>query len=89
MVGGFAIGEGHQDSQQGETLLREALDRYKSQGFQVACATTASSRAKSVFERVGGELGVKEDWQGEALNETKARFEEDEKDDVEIFVFDL
>lgn len=89
LVGGFAIGEGHQDSQQGETLLREALDRYKSQGFQVACATTASSRAKSVFERVGGELGVKEDWQGEALNETKARFEEDEKDDVEIFVFDL
>ena len=53
-IGGFVIAENHQDSQQGQLLFSEALDRLRGQGCLRAVAITASERAQSLFESLGG-----------------------------------
>lgn len=87
-IGGFVVGENHQDSQQGQLLLSEALERFRQRGYRHLAAITASPRAKRAFERVGGQSPEKlADWQQQLLAEARKRYHPQEQADVELFVF--
>ena len=88
-IGGFVVGENHQDSQQGQLLLSEALARLREQQAAGAVAVTASQRARVVFERLGGHAGAETTWQKQMLNRAKRRYAPAEQNDVQLFVFQL
>ena len=72
LVGGFVIAENHQDSQQGQLLLSEAIGRFREKGYAWAVAVTASDRAKRLFERNGHEVTAPTDWQAQLLADSRA-----------------
>ncbi len=87
-IGGFVVGEDHQDSQQGQLLLSEALERFRQRGYQHLVAITASPRAKRAFERVGGHVPQNlTPWQTELLTEARRRYQPEEQDDVQLYSF--
>lgn len=89
LIGGYVIAENHQDSQHGQLLLTEALSRFREKGHKVAVAVTASDRAKRLFARSGGASGVERPWQRRMLDASLARYHADERDNVQLFQFDL
>ncbi len=89
LIGSFVIAENHQDSQHGQLLLTEALSRFREMGYREAVAVTASDRAKRLFERSGGRGGVERPWQRRMFDAALARYHADERDNVELFCFDL
>lgn len=89
LIGSFVIAENHQDSQHGQLLLDEALSRFREKGHKVAVAVTASDRAKRLFVRSGGRAGVERPWQQRMFDAALARYHPDERDDVQLFQFDL
>lgn len=88
-IGGFVVGENHQDSQQGQLLLSEALARLREQEALGAVAITASDRACTLFERFGGRVGARLAWQREMLSQAKKRYQPAEQNDVHLFEFKL
>ena len=89
LIGGFVIAENHQDSQHGQLLLTEALSRFREKGHKVAAAVTASDRAKRLFARSGGRPGAERPWQRRMFDAALARYHADERDEVQLFQFDL
>lgn len=88
-LGGFIVGENHQDSQQGQLLLSEALERFRQRGYRQLAAITASPRAKRAFLRVGGRTPEElTGWQACLLTEARKRYHPAEQAEVEMFVFD-
>jgi predicted GNAT family N-acyltransferase len=87
MIGGFVIGENHQDSQHGQLLLIETLGRLRGTGIRTAAAITASDRAKRLFERSGGVVAVGGDWQMQRLALSRQRYQPDEQDSVQLYEF--
>jgi acetylglutamate kinase len=88
-IGGVVIGENHQDSQQGQLLLGEALQRFAERGHTVAVAVTASERAKKLFERLGGRRESSGPWQTRLLDASALRYAPEERSDVQLFEFPL
>jgi acetylglutamate kinase len=88
-IGGFVIGEDHQDSQHGQLLLSEALGRLRGRGFVAAAAVTASEPAKRVFHRLGGVPRQEGPWQSKLLEKALPRYKPQEQDQVELFEFKL
>ncbi|MFC1597219.1 GNAT family N-acetyltransferase [Planctomycetota bacterium] len=88
-IGGFVIAENHQDSQQGQLLLSEALARLLDQGCSRAVAITASERAQSLFARSGGELASTGSWRTSLLQKAVQRYAVEERDQVRLFEFAL
>jgi len=87
-IGGFVVGEDHQDSQQGQLLLSEALERFRQRGYRQIVAITASPRAQRAFERVGGHVPEQlSDWQASLLTEARKRYHPQEQTEVQLFVF--
>ena len=84
---GFVIAENHQDSQQGQLLLGEALARLRDQGFLSAAAITASERAQSLFVRLGGVAASTGPWQTSLLNRAMRRYALEERSQVRLFEF--
>jgi amino-acid N-acetyltransferase len=89
LIGGFVIGENHQDSQQGQLLVSEAMSRFRQTGYGKAAAITASPRAKRVFEQNGGVPTTGADWQAKLLENALQRYHGDERDEVQLFEFTL
>lgn len=87
LIGGFVVGEDHQDSQHGQLLLSEALGRFRQRGHTAAAAITASPRAKAAFERLGGVPGAVADWQVSLFQDALTRYHPEERREVEMFVF--
>jgi acetylglutamate kinase len=88
-IGGFVVGENHQDSQHGQLLLSEALGRLRARGYAGAAAITASERAKRLFERTGALPGATAPWQTKLLNQALERYAPEERSQVELFQFTL
>ncbi|MGM0485799.1 MAG: GNAT family N-acetyltransferase [Planctomycetota bacterium] len=88
-IGGFVVGENHQDSQQGQLLLSEALARLRGQDAAEAVAITASPRARALFERLGGQVTDEAMWQNKLLNRAKQRYAPAEQNDVVLVAFQL
>ncbi len=89
LIGGYVIAENHQDSQHGQLLLTEALSRFREKGHNVAVAVTASDRAKRLFARSGGTPGAERPWQHRMFDAALARYHAGERDNVQLFQFDL
>jgi amino-acid N-acetyltransferase len=89
LIGGYVIGENHQDSQHGQLLLGEALSRFRQQGCAAAAAITASDRSKRLFGRSGGRADETGPWQASLLNEAIQRYHPDERGEVQLFTFRL
>jgi acetylglutamate kinase len=89
LIGGFVIAENHQDSQQGQLLLSEALSRFREQGYAAAAAITASERAKRLFERNGRPAPAADGWQARLLAESLGRYHPDERSEVQLFELPL
>jgi len=89
LIGGFVIAENHQDSQHGQLLLTETLSRCREQAHKVAVAVTASDRAKRLFARCGGRPGADRPWQHRLLDAALARYQPDERPQVELYQFAL
>ena len=88
-IGGFVVGEDHQDSQQGQLLLSESLERFRHRGYRQIVGITASPRAKRAFLRVGGRTPEElSPWQNTLLREARKRYLPEEQPDVELFLFD-
>ncbi|MBN2293778.1 MAG: GNAT family N-acetyltransferase [Pirellulales bacterium] len=88
-IGGFVIAENHQDSQQGQLLLSEALARLREQGCTRAFAVTASKKAQSLFQRLG-EIASSEMTEELAfLRKAKQRYSPEERDQIKLFEFIL
>ncbi len=88
-IGGFVIGENHQDSQQGQLLLSEVFMRLQQQGCPRAVAITASQRAQSLFRRLGGSSELTAEWQAALLDEAVQRYAAKERHQVQLLDFDL
>ena len=88
-IGGFVIGENHQDSQQGRILLLESLGRFRERGHVGAVAVTASERAKQLFARCGGQPSAGSDWQAQLLEAALERYSPEERSQVRLFEFSL
>jgi amino-acid N-acetyltransferase len=86
-IGGFVIGEDHQDSQQGQLLLTEALSRFREKGYAGAAAVTASERAKRLFGRCGGTPDSTGPWQARLLSSALPRYALEERSQVQLFEF--
>jgi len=87
-IGGFVVGENHQDSQQGQLLLSEALSRLGEQGCSRAVAITGSQRAGDLFRRLGG-VPVASGDRSPLLQEALERRAVEEYDQVRLFEFRL
>lgn len=86
-LGGFVVGDDHQDSQQGQLLLSEALERFRQRDYREIVAITASPRASRAFERVGGVIPTSPaPWQRALLEEARTRYHPEERSEVELFV---
>ena len=84
-IGGFVVGENHQDSQQGQLLLTEALARLGEQGSSRAVAITGSQRAGDLFRRSGGvPIG-----ESPLLEQAARRYVAEERNEVQLFEFIL
>jgi len=88
-IGGFVIGENHQDSQQGQLLLTEAISRFRERNHAGAIAITASERAKQLFARCGGQPNSTGDWQSALLSRASQRYAPEERSQVQLFEFPL
>ena len=88
-IGGFVVGENHQDSQQGQLLLSEALSRLGEQGSLRALAITGSQRAGNLFRRLGGVPITTSGGESPLLQESLKRRAVEEHDQVELFEFRL
>lgn len=88
-IGGFVVGENHQDSQQGQLLLSEALARLREQNATGAVAITASRRAQTLFERLGGRIAADETWQQQLLDRARERYSPAERNEVQLIFFQL
>ena len=88
-IGGFVIAENHQDSQQGQLLLSEALARLREQGCSRAVAITASQRAQSLFQRQGGITAAETHDKLELLSKAMQRYAPEERDQIKLFEFIL
>ncbi|MBN1852772.1 MAG: hypothetical protein JW829_08605 [Pirellulales bacterium] len=86
-LGGFVVGEGHHDSQQGQLLLTEALARLREQGCRGAVAITASPRAQRLFRRVGGIQNPTIPWQIQLLEQAVQRYVPAERGQVQLYEF--
>jgi len=86
-IGGFVIGENHQDSQQGQLLLAEALARFPEQGSSRAVAITGSQRARDLFRRSGGVPIGSPTVESPLLQEALQRYAPQERNEVQLFEF--
>ena len=85
LVGGFVIAENHQDSQQGQLLLVEALSRFRERGYGAAVAITASERAGELFQQNGAVAWTGGSWPAKLLANARQRYHVDERDQVRLF----
>ena len=86
-IGGFVIGENHQDSQQGQLLLGEALARLREQGCTRAVAITGSQRAGDLFRRSGGVPIAASIGESPLLEKAVQRYVPEERNQVQLFEF--
>jgi acetylglutamate kinase/predicted GNAT family N-acyltransferase len=86
-IGGFVIAENHQDSQQGQLLLSEALARLREQGSSRAVALTASRRAQRLFQRLGGTAASATAGESALLRKAVQRYSPEERGQVQCFEF--
>ncbi len=86
-IGGFVIAENHQDSQQGQLLLCESLARLREQGCSRAVAITASQRAHSLFQRLGGITVTEKTDELAILSKAMQRYTPEERDHIKLFEF--
>ena len=86
-IGGFVIAENHQDSQQGQLLLSESLARLRERGCSRVIAITASQRAQSLFQRVGGMTISAMVGASALLHEALQRYAPEERAQVQLFEF--
>jgi N-acetylglutamate synthase-like GNAT family acetyltransferase len=88
-IGGFVIAENHQDSQQGQLLLSETFAHLREQGGRRAYAITASERAQSLFQRLGGTPLTEKYDKLKMLSKAMQRYSPEESDRVKLFRFIL
>ena len=88
-ISGFVIAENHQDSQQGQLLLAEALARLRGQGCRRAVAISASARAQSLFQRLGRISTSPTAAESAFLHKAADRYLPEERDQVQLFEFPL
>lgn len=88
-IGGFVIAENHQDSQQGQLLLTEALTRLREQRYRRAVAISASERAQRLFRRVGGTAVPAIQCTSPLAHKSLERYVPEERHLVEWFEFRL
>ena len=86
-IGGFVIGENHQDSQQGQLLLTEALSRLREQGCTRAVAITGSERAGDLFRRCCGVPIARPLDESPFFEEAAQRYLPEERGEVRLFEF--
>jgi len=86
-IGGVVIAENHQDSQQGQLLLAEALSRLRGQGCSRAVAITASQRAQRLFGRLGGIATSATVCESAFLRKAAQRYVPEERDQLQLFEF--
>lgn len=89
LIGGLAIGEDHQNSQQGQLLLSESLARLRGRGYQRAVAITSSGHAKRLFEKNGGAVSNRSGWELTILEAAQQRYQPSERQDVSLYEFKL
>lgn len=89
LIGGLAIGEDHQNSQQGQLLLFESLARLRGRGYQKAVAITSSGHAKRLFEKNGGAISHRSGWELTILEAARQRYQPSERQDVSLYEFQL
>ncbi len=89
MISGFVIGENHQDSQHGQLLLNETLDRLRGKGLSTAVAITASNHAKRLFQRSGGIVAQENTWELDLLEQARQRYQVPQRGNVELYEFPL
>lgn len=88
-IGGFVIAENHQDSQQGQLLLTEALARMRELGCARAVALSASPRAQLLFRRVGGVATPAIECDSPLARKSLQRYQPAERGQVEWIEFRL
>lgn len=85
VIGGFAVGENHQNSGYGRVLLENALEQIGGAGFKKAVSITPSDAVKSLFQQYGVDASDKFP---ELLSEAKKRYGNDEHL-VRLFSFEI
>ncbi len=71
VIGGFAVGENHQDSGYGRILLECALEQIQEAGFARAISITASDAVKHLYEQYA--RPASDDW-ADMLNQARERY---------------
>lgn len=71
VIGGFAVGENHQDSGYGRMLLESALEQIHENGFRRAISITASESVKHLYEQYAQDASA--DWP-DVLSRARPRY---------------
>ncbi|MDD5026759.1 MAG: GNAT family N-acetyltransferase [Candidatus Peribacteraceae bacterium] len=85
MIGGFAVGENHQNSGYGRMLLENVLERIQEAGFKHAVSITAADPVKALYAQYGS--ATSKDW-GDLLRTAKKRYGTDQHL-VDMYSFDI
>jgi len=85
MIGGFAVGENHQNSQYGRMLLEEALKLIVQRGYPRAISITASPEVQRLFAKYG-QLDEMNSF-GDVSQRSKQRYAREDRDLVRTYVF--
>lgn len=88
-IGGYCVGESHQDWQHGRLLLEESLERLFLSGAERALAVTASDRAARSLGRFGAEADPDDPRWRDYLAERRRRYAPSEQKHVRLFVIPL
>lgn len=89
VIGGYCIGENHQNWQHGKLLLQESLERLFLRGMQRAVAVTASDHAAKSFAQLGDEIAPDDHELQTYFAKCKERYRESEHAEIRMFEIDL
>jgi N-acetylglutamate synthase-like GNAT family acetyltransferase len=85
VIGGFAVGENHQDSGYGRVLIESALEQIDEAGYSRAISITAAESVKHMYEHYARDATT--DWP-DILAQARARYGPD-SDLVSVYEFRL
>jgi len=89
VIGGYCIGENHQNWQHGKLLLQEAFERLFLRGMKRVVAVTASDHAAKSFSRFGHEMALDDCELQAYFAKCKGRYSESEHANVRMFEINL
>jgi N-acetylglutamate synthase-like GNAT family acetyltransferase len=85
LIGGFAVGDNHQESGYGRLLLESVLQQVAEAGFKKAISITAAKPAQYIFSQYGQEASS--DWPS-VVSAAKVRYGSDQ-DMVSLYSFSM